>query len=172
MTRKEIRIFISSPGDVKAERDALKNLIRNDLQRTLGDTKSLYLNPILWEDLGRPGMGNIQDNLFKQLGDFNIFIGIFWLRFGTPTGTHDSGSEAEFRKAYEKWKQDSDFPILMYFCERCPESLNMIDTEQLDKVRTFRKEVESKGLTWTYKEVDELVQVVRNHLFTAIMDLV
>ena len=168
MSKQEIRIFISSPGDVQAERDALKALVKDELQHTLGDKHGLHLVPVMWEDLGRPGMGDIQENLFKQLGDFNIFIGMFWHRFGTPSGNYESGSEAEFRRAYEKWKADHSFPIFMYFCERnLPAN---VDTRQLDNVRAFKKEINSKGLTWPYHGVDDLVTQVRKHVTDELYD--
>ena len=162
MSKREIRIFISSPSDVQAERDALKALVKDELQHTIGEKHQLHLVPVMWEELGRPGMGDIQDNLFRQLGEFNIFIGIFWHRFGTPSGDYQSGSEAEFRLAYEKWKADNSFPIFMYFCDGpLP---NDVDIDQLMQVRSFRDEVKSKGLTWHYQGAEDLVKKVRKHL--------
>ncbi|MEM8488956.1 MAG: SUMF1/EgtB/PvdO family nonheme iron enzyme [Bacteroidota bacterium] len=167
---RRIRIFLSSPSDVKAERDALKHLIEHDLMRTLGDDRDLYLEPIMWETHTIPGMGNIQDNIFDQIGGFDIFVGFFWQRFGTPTGTFDSGSEAEFHKAYEMWQQDNALPVLMYFCNR-PYLPTADNIEQITKVLHFKQEIGDKGLYWEYGEVSELKDLVRVHLHKAILRL-
>ncbi len=175
----DIRIFISSPSDVREERKILESVINNDLQQTLGKQHGLTLEPILWETYARPTMGNIQKNIFEQLGDYDIFVGIFWKRFGTPTGEHDSGSEAEFRDAYKRWEADPARPILMYFCER--EASISVDTDlalameqlqQAQKVKAFREELEGKGLIWPFSELEEFRTLTRNHLFNAIDALV
>ena len=178
-TSKRIRIFISSPGDVAAERDALEAVITNDLQQTLGRQHALHLVPMRWESMVTPGMGNIQEKVFAEMGPYDIFVGIFWKRFGTPTGEHDSGSEAEFRQAYTHWERDQSRPILMYFCER-PATIDL-DTDpaeameqfqQAQKVKAFREEVGDKGLYWTYGEVDAFAKMVRNHLYDTIVRLI
>ena len=97
----QIRIFISSPSDVQEERDALEKVITEDLQRTIGKQNGLHIEPLRWENIVRPGLGDIQRQVSEQMGEYDIFIGIFWKRFGTPTATHESGSEQEFREAYK-----------------------------------------------------------------------
>ena len=125
-------------------------------------------------------MGEIQDELFKQLGDYDVFVGIFWTRYGTPSGNYDSGSKAEFMDAYERWSADKKRPILMYFCER-PAEVDLLNTppekliehaEQTKKLQAFRKELEGKGLYWTYKEIDEFEKLTSQHLYNALVDLI
>ena len=177
---RRIRIFISSPGDVKEERDALEELIKEDLQHKLDHHDDLFLQPVRWETFGRPALGDIQANLFEQLGDYDIFVGIFWNRFGTPTDDYDSGSEAEFYDAYSRWLEDTSRPVLMYFCERPNQvDLNSIDPEkalamlqQRQKVKQFRVRISDKGLHWPYKEVSEFTKLASNHLHAAIVDYV
>ena len=177
-TLRHIRIFISSPGDVRPERDALEAVISDDLQRTLGRQHNLYLEPLRWENLARPGLGDIQSQVSEQMGAYDIFVGIFWKRFGTPTAKHESGSEEEFRDAYALWEEDNDRPVMMYFCER--EANISLDTDpdkamkqlqQAQKVKAFREEIGQKGLYWTYKEVDEFKIEIGRHLHDAILSL-
>ena len=175
-TLRHIRIFISSPGDVRPERDALEAVISDDLQRTLGRQHNLYLEPLRWENLTRPGLGDIQSQVSQQMGAYDIFVGIFWKRFGTPTAKHESGSEEEFRDAYALWEKDHSRPVMMYFCER--EANISLDTDpdkamkqlqQAQKVKAFREEIGQKGLYWTYKEIDAFKSTVRGHLHDAII---
>ena len=41
-----------------------------------------------------------------QIGKYDIFLGVMWRRFGTPTGVAESGTEEEFRRALELWAQE------------------------------------------------------------------
>ena len=166
-----IRIFISSPGDVSEERDALEDLITNDLQLTLGRQHALYLEPLRWETRVRPGMGAIQERVFEEMGPYDIFIGIFWKRFGTPSAEHESGSEAEFRDAWERWEADRSRPILMYFCERPFMPQSHEELAQMSKVLTFREELQGKGLYWTYSEIEAFEKQVRRHVYDAVVSL-
>ena len=177
-TLRHIRIFISSPGDVRPERDALEAVISDDLQRTLGRQHNLYLEPLRWENLTRPGLGDIQSQVSQQMGAYDIFVGIFWKRFGTPTAKHESGSEEEFRDAYALWEEDQSRPVMMYFCER--EANISLDTDpdkamkqlqQAQKVKAFREEIGQKGLYWTYKEIDAFEKEIKRHLQDAILSL-
>ena len=172
------RVFISARSDVRAERDVLESVIR-DVGAKLSKHYSISLKPVRWEKDGWPFMGEIQDELFKQLGDYDVFVGIFWTRYGTPSGNYDSGSKAEFMDAYERWSADKKRPILMYFCER-PAEVDLLNTppekliehaEQTKKLQAFRKELEGKGLYWTYREIDEFKELTSSHLYNALVEL-
>ena len=167
----QIRIFISSPSDVQEERDALEEVIE-DLERSIGKPNGIILTSIRWEKDGRPQMGNIQENLFEQLGDYEIYVGIFWNRFGIPTGKYGSGTEAEFEDAYAKWEQDHSRPVMLYFCEKevginpfeLEEDEAMEQIRQAKRVEAFRKKVEGLGLFFTYKDLNHFKKLTHNHL--------
>ena len=119
-----------------------------------------------------------QKNISKQLGEYDVFVGIFWKRFGTPTSEHESGSEEEFRGAYKRWEKDNTRPILMYFCER-EASISLDEdlekaTEQIKqkkKVKAFREELEGKGLLGVYSEIAEFEEITNRHLYDEIVAL-
>src|SRR6266542_3867643 len=50
--------------------------------------------------------------------DCDVLIGIFWKRFGTPVPDAGSGTEHEFRKAYEAWQRQQRPAIMMYFNQK------------------------------------------------------
>ncbi|HEX8221270.1 MAG TPA: NB-ARC domain-containing protein [Chloroflexia bacterium] len=105
-----------------------------------------------------------------------MFVGILWMRFGTPSGGqdlttgryYDSGTEEEFYLAYRAWKAAKRPRILFYHRTSGVESLNDIDLEQLSKVRAFCKEFgaagQHPGLVQTYQTPIELERRVRNDL--------
>ena len=170
MPIQEIRIFISAPDDVQEERQKLKALIEDDLQKTIGEREDLYLVSVTWGDVG-PTMAENSEKLLDKLGEFDIFVGVFWHSFGKSTGAVSYDPELEFRRAYEKWENDGRLPILIYFRKGSPDNLDEIDTDQLSKVRTFREELEQKGSIEQYREVDEFVKLVRKDLYNEISDI-
>ncbi len=94
-----------------------------------------------------------------------MFVGILWKRFGTPTKRAESGTEEEFNRAYQFWKEYGRPHIMFYFnlAPYSPSSLE--ETEQWGKVLAFQKELGEKGtLYWDYDGPDEFEQEVRRHL--------
>jgi hypothetical protein len=135
-----IRVFVSSPSDVNAERDVVARVV-SELNAVWSEVLCLDVEVIRWETHGYPARGaDPQAIINDQLGDdYDIFIGILWSRFGTPTPRAESGTEEEFRKAYNNLKASEDRPeIMLYFKEAgVPYDVNI---EQLAKVRAFRDE--------------------------------
>src|SRR3712207_1752082 len=105
VTATIFRVFIASPSDVKRERMMCRSVIE-EINRTWHSTHNLYLVPVMWEYDAFPGVGvDSQAVLNSEIGnDYDIFVGIMWARFGTPTGRADSGTEEEYERAYEKYK--------------------------------------------------------------------
>jgi hypothetical protein len=89
-----LRVFVASPGDVMDERSALEQVVR-ELNLTWSDTLHIRLELIRWETHATPGLGiDAQDVVNRSIGDnYDLFVGIMWSRFGTPTGRAESGTE-------------------------------------------------------------------------------
>lgn len=147
---KKLRIFAASPSDVASERAKLETVV--DSLKPMADYLGLTLEVVDWRavvpDAGRP-----QQVIFDQLKptSWDIFVGILWHRFGTPPGAKDkkgkdylSGTEEEFKTAYELWKQHGKPRMVLYQCTRAlPFD---VDPDQLKNVRSFFKLIEdTKG---------------------------
>lgn len=167
----KIRIFVASPKDVTYERDRLKNVV-DELNTLVAADKDFTLELVRWETHCAPHMGETQDVINKQIGDYDIFVGIMWKRFGTPTKKAESGTEEEFMKAYESWKsKDKPIKILFYFCKK-PYVLNTTsEVDQLKKVIEFRTKLQQKGLIFTYPGPKGFEDLVRPHLTKIILEL-
>lgn len=165
VTIQKVRVFISSPGDVKEERARIGKVFE-ELNSTIAAEKGLVLEPIRWETHARTEIGDgPQAIINRQLGhDFDVFLGIMWQRFGTPTAEADSGTEEEFLHAYSAWEADRRRRILFYFCERPYTVRTAEEIQQLGKVIEFRSELEKKGLLGTYTSPEELTDRVRRDL--------
>lgn len=146
-TLKKLRIFAASPSDVATERAKLETVVAS--LKPTADYLGLTLEVVDWRavvpDAGRP-----QQIIFDQLKptSWDIFVGILWHRFGTPSGAKDpqtqkdylSGTEEEFRVAYRLWKEFGKPRIVMY---RCTRAIPLdADFAQAQRVKDFFKEIQ------------------------------
>jgi hypothetical protein len=143
---KKLRIFAASPSDVANERAKLETVV--DSLKPMADHLGLTLEVVDWRAVV-PEAGRPQQTIFDQLKptSWDIFVGILWHRFGIPPGAKDkagkeylSGTEEEFKIAYELGKQYGKPRIVLY---RCTHSLPYdVDPDQLKRVREFFKLIE------------------------------
>ena len=103
-------------------------------------------------------------DLSLSIEDCDLLIGIFWKRFGTPTVDAKSGTEHEFRKAYEAWKRNNRPQLMIYFKEKPYWPKTSEEIYQLGLVFDFRHDFPPEGLWLTYTEKSQFVKLVRNHL--------
>jgi hypothetical protein len=96
----------------------------------------------------------------------DVFVGIFWLRFGTPTPRAGSGTEEEFWIAHRAWKErDRAIQLMVYFCrEPAPPPKDSAGAEQLAKVARFREALSREGLVRDYGAHAEFAAHVRRDL--------
>ena len=173
------RIFNASPGDVAEERKALAEIVVPELRRilsalaTLGNGQDIELEAIRWETHTWPDVGaDPQDVINKQLSAFDIFVGIMWKRFGTPTKRAGSGTGEEFQRAYDIYKKHHVPRIMFYFRTTpfYPDSADEI--QQFNKVFEFKERLEELGVRyWEYNSPIDFERFVREHLIRQILDL-
>lgn len=168
-----LRVFLASPGDVKAEREMIFTL-KDDLDVLIGKDKNIKFEIINWERNTYPGKGeDAQDVINEQIGDeYDIFIGIFWQRFGTPTNRHESGTVEEYENAKIKYENDSDNThILMYFKTQ-EVDLYSIDLEQFSKVKEFKNRIaKEEGIYYsTFDKTEDLKNLIQLNLSNLIRD--
>ena len=165
---RRIRVFVSSPNDVKAERDLLDGLV-DEINRTMGDTGSFVLQLFKWERNVIPQIDQTPQRVIdNQMPDCDVYLGILRTRFGTPTGNCGSGTEQEFRAALERFNSQGKPWISFYFYNGPVELRSREEREQYDKVCEFRDELERKGVVGRYKRTrgsrDAFVEQVRTNL--------
>jgi class 3 adenylate cyclase len=155
---RKLRLFVASPSDVGSQRDRV-NRVAERLNRTGGpaDEASVVLEVVRWESHVAPLAGYPQDVVLRQVqaDTWDIFVGILWLRFGSPPGArssdsgeeYGSGTEEEFDLAYQLWRKNDRPQILIYRCLQAPESVEHIDAEQLTKITQFFARFSPQGST-------------------------
>ena len=167
MAKRTVRVFVGSPSDVSEERDALAKLIA-ELNLTISfvaPEKEVSLELVRWETHAIPSAGRPQASINEQIGEYDIFVGIMWTRFGTPSGAAESGTEEEYNLAYEAWRQHGRPQIMFYFCQApSPPPQSSAQAEQLLRVVSFRQKLSEKALVWQYRNHSDFADTVRPHL--------
>jgi DNA-binding response OmpR family regulator len=116
---KRLKVFISSPSDVTPERRIVRDVIRSLNAEFAGQA---HLVPVLWEEEPLLASETAQTQI-ELPRDTDIFVGIFWARFGTPLpeevcrpdGTrYASGTEFEFEDARAGYEECKRPDILVY----------------------------------------------------------
>ncbi len=114
---KVIRVFVGSPAELAEERARLEEVV-GELNLLWGNTLGLRLELVKWETHAYPGIGpDPQTVIDEEVGDeYDIFVGMLWTKFGTPTNDAASGTEHEFQKAYLRYtKYPKQLRIMFYF---------------------------------------------------------
>jgi hypothetical protein len=140
-------IFASSPSDLAKEREQLANVV-DELNKTICPSHNILLELRRSETDSFPAAGtDPQAVINEQISEYDIFIGIMWTKFGTPTPRAGSGTEEEFNQAYSRYKANPrDVRIIFYFKDAPPSSLSDVDIEQLAKIRGFRDKIGRDGI--------------------------
>lgn len=162
--RQAIRLFLASPSDVQSERLATANVIAQ-INQTLGPVLGFVIELVRFESI-TPGMGRPEQVILDQaeIHDCDLFVGIIWNRFGTPTGRANSGTEEEFQIAYKSWQQYQRPQITFYFCQMAANLQTEEELNQKLKVVQFRKSLAEKGLFAEYTTSDNFEMLLRQHL--------
>jgi len=160
-----VQVFVASPSDVKEEREALERIVE-ELNRTWSQNLGIILELLKWETHVRPGFGSEPQSVINsQIGDtYDVFIGILWSRFGTPTNEFDSGTEQEFEHALKRFKETGSPEIMIYFKKK-PADLFEVDLDQLAKIRKFQQRLGEEGGLYSFYEDDTAFATsARSHL--------
>jgi hypothetical protein len=140
---QKLRVFVASPSDMAAER-ARVEVIASSL-KPLADSLNIVLEVVDWSSVV-PDMGRPEQVILDQIkpSSWDVFIGILWHRFGTPTGgkatittkEYLSGTEEEFRTAHRLWQNHGRPRIMIYRCMRNT-PLQHLNPDQYKKVQEF-----------------------------------
>ena len=161
-----LKFFVASPQDVAEEREVFEDVVR-ELNNTWADTFAIRLDVVRWETRTTPGFGeDPQDVINKQISDsYDIFIGIMWTRFGTPTPRAGSGTEEEFLRACNRYKEDPSSVELMFYFKTKPISPVDLDPDQLKAISEFRSQLKELGGFYSeFGSIEEFRNSIRRHL--------
>ncbi len=162
---KVITIFVGSPSDVVEERIILEEVVK-DINHQWSKSLKIRFELLKWETDTHPDIGKYpQEVINSQIeNDFDIFIGIFWTRFGTQTENAGSGTEEEYNRVYERYKNIGNVNICIYFKDMAV-SISKIDPEQLAKINAFKSKIIGQGVLYCqFNRSDDFKNIIRSHL--------
>lgn len=165
-TEDVLTIFLSSPGDVADERSRFAEAIA-DWNRAWSRNLGLRLEMVRWEDDAYPAIGvDAQDVINQQLPpDYDLFVGLMWSRFGTPTGRAGSGTKEEFDRALERRKHAPESVDILFYFKDAPIAPSKLDPDQLGKVQDFRRSLPALGaIFWEFTDADQFEKLVSLHI--------
>lgn len=160
-----LQVFVASPSDVSHERELLDGVV-SELNAIWSRTTGINMELLRWETHVRPAFGSDpQAVINQQIGDdYDVFIGILWSRFGTPTPRALSGTQEEFDRAVARKKGPNPPEVMIYFKD-APLSPSKIDSAQLALVHHFKASISGLGGVYSVFEDDADFQVsLRSHL--------
>jgi hypothetical protein len=155
-----LRVLIASPSDVNQERNEIEEAIFTWNSR-FAEELEIVLLPGRWEDDIVPTYrgSDPQQIINEQLvNKCDILIGVFWIKLGTATTKHSSGTLEEVSIFIEKGKE-----VMLYFVDK--DVPRNADFNQVSKVDEFKKEYGNKGIYSSYDG-----QKIIDHLYKKVVD--
>lgn len=157
-----IKVFVASPGDVAEERGRLPAIVER-VNRRVARAAGLHLQLWRWEEDAVPGLGEPQTLINPEVDQADIVVLLLWSRLGTPTARAASGTVEELERAFERWERTGRPRVLPYHCRRKLDPFT-VDLDQLAGVKALVTQLQKKALLKTYTTVEELEQVLEDHL--------
>jgi len=167
-----ITVFVGSPGDVGPERLVVQEVVQ-DLNDAFAGFRNFVIEARTWERHAWPGFGtDAQDVINREVGEYDIFVGLFWNRLGTPTPRAPSGTAEEFTRAYKLWEVHRSPTLMLYFCT-APARLDTGDeVEQRKQLIGFKTQVRDLGaFAFDYGTPEELRRLVTKHLIKELLTI-
>ena len=164
-----LRVFVASPSDVAEERSALEGIV-TELNRTWSKHQGVKIELVKWETHVQPGFGgDPQDVINQQVNDdYDIFIGLFWGRVGTPTKRALSGTIEEFERALAMYNDNNDSVDIMLYFKDAPIKPSKLDSDQFKELMKFKDTLGELGsLYWSFDSMNDFEVTLRTHLSLA-----
>lgn len=165
---RSLRLFLASPGGVEAERKAVRRLAEE--LSVVFRRHGWQVEVLGWEDRG-PASGRAQAEINADVERCDIFLGIVWDRWGTPTGKYTSGFAEEWAMARERWEADGS-PELWLCFKHFDQERQHDDEHQLAQVREFRESIERDEVAFykTFQSPAELEVAIRRELLNEFLE--
>lgn len=167
-SKKNISVFIASPGDLTAERQQFRSAI-HQLNAGFADGANVIFEPLLWEDtLASTGRRN-QSVINEQIDRCDVFILVMHRRWGQKAPDaepYSSYTEEEFHRALDRWRRD-EAPEIFVFFKRVDAAQEADAGPQLKRVLDFRRHLEeTREVSYRYIDDDDqsFIDEIDRHL--------
>jgi hypothetical protein len=175
----EIQVFVSCPGDVEREKQIVFELCEV-VNRDLIETGcQVHLVPRDFSEVIAPIGTRPQQVINDIITDYHIYLGILYMRFGTPTRAinpktsreFESGTEEEFMLAMQKRESGQD-PNLIYFFFKDQEGSNTVSqSDQARKVLVFKEKLKTNNWINNFKTSEQFERKLHSLLYRITNDI-
>lgn len=168
---KELCVFIASPSDLKEERAVLRRL-EADLNSKFAPA-DIRVRMTGWEERP-PTFGRPQAQINPMVDACDLFIGLLRRKWGSHTGTHDSGFGEEFERALERRQTSGAAPeISLFFAQLSQDEIDDAGPD-LTRVLAFQERIRAEriGIYSTFVGPDDLGVQVEDLLQRHLINLV
>ncbi|MCR8558527.1 ATP-binding protein [Mucilaginibacter sp. BJC16-A38] len=150
------RIFLASSYELKADREQFEIFIAR--QNNLLKDKNVYLQVVLWEDIGgEVYQTHKQDHYNKELKSCDIFVMLYWSKVGKFTNI-------EFDRALGQFRFTDHNPKIYVFEKIAPLPKTQNDVDK-DSLVAFKKKYADEGqFPIQYKDAEELTGLFKTNL--------
>ncbi len=140
---REVGVFLSGPSDVDGE---IRNAywVIDHLNLVLGPRLGIRLRGVRGSRDARVGVGRPQSLINPLIDTCSLVIVVLHRRFGTPTGTSESGTKEEFDYAFSLRERTGEPEILLFFGE-IEDVESARQDPQVEAVMKFKAGVRSAG---------------------------
>jgi len=164
--KRNIAVFIASPGDLAPERQQFREAI-DKLNKGFGDRAEITFEPLGWEDTLSTVGPRSQSVINQDIDRCNVFILVLNRRWGqdAPDSEYSSYTEEEFHHALNRFRSEQT-PTIFIFFKRVDPSSEADPGPQLQKVMDFRQSLEeSREVIYRYiDDADSFAREVDQHL--------
>jgi len=142
------RIVVVGPSDVEGHYSVVRR-VADELNHQF-EPLHLFLHVVDWRRDAYPaphaagGQGQVASDL--RIEDSDIFIAIFWKRFGESVKGGKSATAGEVMSAYAAWEIKQRPRVMVYFDQKPHKAQTTWESDQERSVLEFRDEVKSKML--------------------------
>lgn len=162
-----IKVVFCGPGDVAKELDIAAEVV-NEWNRDHFDSLNCGLKLLNWKSDAAPSMAERGQAVINRelIDSAELIVAVFWRRFGTPTGMHDSGTAEEVIRAMSR-----DKPVMLYFSD-IEAPMLVEDPAQTEKLQDFRAKAMICGLPWIFRNRKTFRELFKQHLDTRVKELI
>jgi len=166
-----LNVFISCPGDVTSEKNALIKFIQD--KNTEYHTKyQITLDVVDWESDLKRSEDRSQKSANIYLEKTNIYIGMMWKKYGTDTGLVDSGTFEEYIIANLNREKRKNIEILFFFKDfKIDTNTSDEDLDQFEEIRKFKNRlIEQHRSPIDFKTKNKFLDIINKQLDLILKD--
>lgn len=170
MKRDVLTVFLASPSDLNNERKITREAVER-VNALLSRRVGWHIELLGWEDT-LPGYSRPQEDINKDVDSCDLFVGMVWRRWGTPTGECCSGFHEEFRRTRDRRLKEGNPEIWLFFKAIDEDSLQDPGS-QLKRVLDFKREqIEKKELRFKeFPNENKWGEIIYDSLVAYVLDL-